>query len=330
MAVGPAGFYPGENRIGAAPAAPDGNRHAPCSAPAMTQFLPGSRTRARHALVLMAAVVTAGAAGGCHFPFIVGSIVAASEGSGYYWKQQPGGPYHAAEAGRRVRLVPVRYRQRGNIASGGGEALVEACDSAAGDVVAGELPCWPRDGRGVSNRLIERIDQELPAHRTTHRLKFVAGSINREVGTFRTAYVIGTRPLVIAFLDEAPDADAYRKLAGPQPWPPPEGTRGVSVLRWPDGNISDIADYRKREPRLVAEADLAAEVNVVLLYPDEMDLETANRIVLHEPGIHLRARLIVLPRRAGLSTLIDGAADPESLERQAQRVVEVPVRSSGP
>ena len=149
---------------------------------------------------------------------------------------------------------------------------------------------------------------------------------NREVGTFRTAYVVGTLPLAFAFLDEAPDLDAYKKLSEPEPWPPPEGTRGVKVLRWPNGNISDVADYREREPRLVADAALAAEANVVLRYPEEMALERGERLMVGVQDTIVHARLVVLPRPVTLSSLIDGVVNTQALIRDAQIVVEVPVR----
>lgn len=269
------------------------------------------------AFALPASLLIAGAAaGGC---------------GGYEWTREAEGLYYASERGRLVPLVAVSVRGTGSPFESWNPVLVEPCEGREQGAAGGGagppdgMPCWPPGGRGVTQGLLATLALEMPQHRNIGPLLDASAKLNREIGTGRTAYILGTHPLVIAYLDERPDAAAYRQLAGPQPWPP-QG-KGVDARRLSDGSW-DVYDPRERDARLVGETNLLdVQANVVLHYPEELDLKAAESVPPRLDDPHLKARLLVMREPRPLLRLMrDVAAGPAALEAAAAITVEVPIR----
>lgn len=148
--------------------------------------------------------------------------------------------FHAAEGGRVVELRPMSVRTiEGYGMERWYDRLVEQCGRGRRQ----PRPCWPGEGVKPSPRLLDSVVNDLPAHRRTAALLYAARYRNREVGAGRPAWVIGTHPLAVAFLDERPDAPA-------------------------DSPATALATGGPfREARLVRDADLDNPANAVLLYP---------------------------------------------------------------
>ena len=236
----------------------------------------------------------------------------------YDWKvaQQR---YRAAEKGRSIQLMEVSIRYAmGSPWESWAPILVEPCTSAP----AAHLPCWPDAQRRISWKLVRGIDRKTPAYRSTIALLQQARYLNREIGTFRDAWVIGTKPLAVAFFEDRPDREYYARLARPQTGP--ATGPGVDYIHTRSGEIV-IRNRRARHARLVSDADLAMTVNVVLLYPDEMEF-SAGGAIFPDPEQHpLRAQVLLLAQPETLGKLIEALAA-NRLQSLANLVVSVPVR----
>jgi hypothetical protein len=236
---------------------------------------------------------------------LIGAI-AAGCGRNYYGWTQVHGPYHVVEGGRQLELVSVGVSDHYSVIPIYSDRLVEPCERKARSK---GLPCWPQDEREVTPALMSRLVKDLPAYRRAEPLLHAARYLNGNVGAFKRAYLIGTRPLAVAFLDEHADAKAYRALASSAP------------------TTASDSGPALRETRLVGTTELKDMANVVLLFPDEMEVK-ANYSISPDPGEHaLHAKLFVLSNRQTLLQLTRAVAEPGSLTEMAEVIVEVPVRS---
>ena len=114
--------------------------------------------------------------------------------------ESSGQRYTVAEQGRVVQLldISVCYTQGSAESTYWHERLVEpvTTNSKADD----HLPRWPEKKRFVDWHLLQDIDMRMPGYRSKRLLLHAGQYLNREVGTFRRTWIVGTSPFAIAFL----------------------------------------------------------------------------------------------------------------------------------
>ncbi len=160
--------------------------------------------------------------------------------------------------------------------------------------------------------------------------------LNRDIGTFRKAWVIGTNPFAVAFLDGDPNQipanvqsliDQLRELTGrpdAKMQLKPTTRPGFFELVSASGETVSV-DHRVRDARFVTEADLSAQVDTVLLYPQEMSFLGAGH--RSAPGVDPphRVKVFQLPEPVSIESVMRAMTEPGNLEREAKNVREVPV-----
>ena len=158
-----------------------------------------------------------------------------------------------AEDGRVVEadLVSVRNRSSNAFNAQWGEFLMEPAGGAGVPLVRPALP--PPDGR--TRDLAARVFDAYPLYRARTPLVEWAELYNPDYGVDACsqaaespAYIVGTRPLVVAFLSPDPSAE-------------PRGNRVRTAKPQYD-------TYAFREAVLVGPADLDVRVNAALIFPD--------------------------------------------------------------
>jgi hypothetical protein len=271
--------------------------------------------------------------------FIVNST--AGCGSHYEWKAGDE-RYWVAESGRIVQLIEVAVRETSSPFKPWGHVLVEPC--AADEQVAAsqnmKLPCWPTRGLPPAQELLATLYWKMPGYRGKPGLLLSSEKLNRDIGTFRQAWIIGTAPLAVAFLKDGPveiprlarklEARARSQTTSPTTGPdaPPKNIKaktwrqiapGLFEMGW--GSETVRTDLRQRHARLVREADLDVWADVVLLFPLEMHVSAG----LPDPPPDLRVKVVHLDKPETLRTLMEALTKSDKLARDAEQVEEVPV-----
>jgi len=236
------------------------------------------------------------------------------------WKQMPV-RYYAVERGRLLELVEIHVRVTGNPWNPWIKQLVEECPEGARAAPDGR-PCWPRHRWAISQSLLRRIHNELD--RSVSALVKGASYLNRDIGAFHPAWIVGTRPLAVAFRQGTADPHPYDDLAQRGIATRPTTTPGVIELVSRSGEVA-LYDRRARHAKFVTDADMESEVDVVIVFPIEMDPREGH----FPPSIPVErsppARVFYLPQPVTLRSLMHTLTEPQGLERQAARIVEAPV-----
>jgi hypothetical protein len=238
------------------------------------------------------------------------------------------GPHFVAERGRSIRLIEagIVYQTGNPFSDSWTEFLVEPCESqtqATSEPAEPALPCWPTQTWRVSQAQLSAIYNGLPDYRAPRALRSLAEQLNREVGTFRRAFIVGTSPLAIAFWNESPDLAMFANLKKPTTWP--TSAPGVIVVQSGSGETITL-DRRRRYVQFVSQIDLRDRANVVLVFPEELDVRTASSLLGVTGESEWRAHVFVLPEPAFIEEVIHLVTIPDQLRRRAQLVVEIPVR----
>jgi hypothetical protein len=168
------------------------------------------------------------------------------------------------------------------------------------------------------------ISAHLPGHRYSEPLLHAAAYLNREVGPLRRAYVIGTKPLVVAFLEENPNLKAYRDAATSQPTTGP----GLEIMRTRRGTLIPI-DNRRRDVRLVLRENLDAPVNIVLSFPSALTIGPGYAVggpVGGPETERLTATVRVLRTPISVSQLLDELASGADWTAATEELITLPVR----
>jgi hypothetical protein len=238
----------------------------------------------------------------------------------YEWRQGER-RYGVAEQGRVIELMDVSIRITGNPFNSWMPRLVEPCGTSSER--RPDLPCWPQPARHIRWQLLRQVSEELPGYRQRNSLQYGERRWNPGLGRSVERWIIGTHPLAVAFQDDRPDVASYKNTArqATQPATEPDfaAIRAASASRI-------LSDYAK----LVSEADLLRQANVVLLFPEEMEVQPDDRLLPISPERPLHAKLFVLPQPRKLIELIRAVAQPSasaSLTDMAEQHVEVPVRT---
>jgi hypothetical protein len=149
--------------------------------------------------------------------------------------------------------------------------------------------------------------------------------LNRGIGTFVQSWVVGTSPLAIAFLDADATAEKYSTLAS-SPAHPTTGP-GVEVVARA-GKVLGVKDNRFRDAHLVTKDYLDRPVNVLLLYPVNMTVESG--VPLDDPyrTTPLTMRIVIFKKALPVKRLIEYVADPSQFASVKTDVVPAPVRGN--
>jgi hypothetical protein len=224
--------------------------------------------------------------------------VASLAGCAPYEWQSSGRRYTAAEQGRVVHLldISIRYTQTSAWNLYWHEWLVEPADTAGAD---DHLPRWTENKWFVNWHLLQEIDTRMPAYRAKSELLQAGEYSNREVGTFRQAWIVGTSPFAIAFLVPHPTTGATTFFAV---------APGIDRIQTRSGGEVTV-DSRKRVAQLVSEADLHTKANVVLLSPSAFSPQTA-LLILHEP--------------LELGDIVQAIAEPSRLNALVEKTILIP------
>ncbi|WP_428936969.1 hypothetical protein [Fontivita pretiosa] len=137
----------------------------------------------------------------------------------------------------------------------------------------------------------------MPDYRQKSAVEHAARYLNRDIGAFHEAWIIGTSPLAVAFLQAAP----------------------VGRPELP-GRVG------QRNARFVTEPDLDAQANVLLLFPRELVLAVDGLPGTEQVDRSQRAKLLYFKQPQTIRFLMNGLTAPRELERQASNLVEVPVK----
>jgi hypothetical protein len=230
--------------------------------------------------------------------FSTGCVNASPNQGGSWAAKEADGVYHALERGRAVKLVEIMIQETSTPFNPVMEVLAEPCDSAREcKHPSGLVPCWPRDERQRTQALLARFATQSPDYRYKRVLLHAARYLNRDVGTFRRAWIVGTSPLAVAFLQSPPNT-------------PVGGAGGVG----------------ERDAQLVTAQDLDAQADVLLVFPTELVLATNGLPGTEQIDARLRARICHFSERLTLRRMVLLLIDAAELERAAAHVVEVPVQ----
>src|SRR5205823_264747 len=100
----------------------------------------------------------------------------------------------------------------------------------------------------------------------------------------------------------------------------------TTQMRRGAGRSDTFEDPWSRQTKFVSEADLMKPADVVLVFPKEIDFQTGYKIALHKTTTVLHARMLYWREPRSLLQLMKTATEEGALERDANRIVEVPVR----
>ncbi len=244
--------------------------------------------------------------------------------AGWHYKYKEGDTlYYAVERGREVRLIEIQLWETSNPFLGSGYLLLEPSNST--EARQSQIPLWPADKRQRTQEYLATLAHELPHYRTRWGVLYAAQHINRDIGAFHPAWVIGTDPLVVAFRQGTAEPEPYADLARRGAATRPTTTPGVIEILNRSGEGA-LYDRRARHVKLVTDAELECEADTVLIFPKEMTL----------PWVHLRTtsstqsspqlRVLHLREPMSLRSLMRDLTESNRLEQQAESVKDVPVR----
>ena len=245
------------------------------------------------------------------------------------WEAYQGeGCYTVAEQGRVVQLVDVDIRPPGSPWHGWSPVLVEPCDSQEfQNQRADVLPCWPLDKHQRKPAVLARIAKGLPGYRDRRILRNAAYLLNEDAGILHPAWIIGTQPLVLTFLDSAgasqpdfssiPPAPGQRVTPdGTPPWIRADRTivYGETVIH-KDGSVNNI----RAEVAVASQKDRTAQANVLVLFSPDLDVAASDRPLDRRD---VRARMLRLGQPQSLEHLIQSLAESGGAERLAGQAIE--------
>ncbi len=238
----------------------------------------------------------------------------------FEWRRD-GEVFHAAERGRLVTLRQVSILDHQRLTNWH-SVLVEDCTDLT--VHETDPPCFPMNGI-VPQSLLEQLYDGSPDFREPVLLLGGAQYFNRGIGTFIQSWVVGTSPLAIAFLDADASAEKYSALAS-SPAHPTTGPGLEVVAR--AGKVLGVKDNRFRDAHLVTEDYLDRPVNVLLLYPVNMAVESG--VPLDDPyrTTPLTLKIIIFRKPLSVERLIQYVADPSQFANAQIDVVTAPVRGN--
>lgn len=189
-------------------------------------------------------------------------LVAGCGSSGFEWHDGALGKIYMNEVGRPITMRIVEIRRTTSPFESWLQVLVQIREEGESANVGGDLPLWPaRQGR-IDQDLLRRIYWESPGYRCVKPLLSNARYLNREIGTFKTCYVIGNHPLVVAIVDEDSKPTTTFRSVESNTLGPSITTRKTNDPRIPDG--------RQRYVEFVSDRDLHRDAVAVLRFPDEM------------------------------------------------------------
>jgi hypothetical protein len=167
----------------------------------------------------------------------------------------------------------------------------------------------------VNHELLEAIYRGMPEYRDRYGLLDGAARINPGIGSFRPAWILGTKPLILAYTEEHPDLDDPGSFRFYEAW-----------------DKSAHGDFRRRDAALIQSKDLSQSVNAVLIYPEAADPTKSGFGVAYLPrDLQLPARLLFFRDSRTLAQLLQTLGEPdgnENLTKSAARVVEINVNAS--
>jgi hypothetical protein len=254
----------------------------------------------------------------------------------YGWKQGSA-RYHVVERGQLLQLVDVSIiLETSNPFNGWAEPLLLQPCGSAGGVQPDVPPCWPDQERARTQELLASLYSDAPDYRGKLGLLRLARYLNRDIGTFRRAWIIGTNPLAVAFLEGPPDQippDVQRRLnqvreltSGPDARASTRPTTrpGYIEVVTRSGEVVPV-DLRVRDARFVTEADLNTLVDRILLYPQDMPLSGAGQRPAPGADPPHRVKVFQLSEPVSIESVMRALTEPGKLERGAKTVREAPV-----
>jgi len=167
-------------------------------------------------------------------------------------------------------------------------------------------------------RELFRVGYYGPDFRAAGALLEAARYLNRDIGAFHEAWIIGTSPLAVAFLRDGG--------LGGQSYLPRGATSSPYTLY-----LINRAGQRitlsppARNAQFVRDIDVSEQADVVLLFPQEMRLPYGQVPVHGTTQPRPPAKVFYLREPKSLRSLMRALIEAGELERQAKEVVEVPV-----
>jgi hypothetical protein len=201
---------------------------------------------------------------------------------------------YCSEDGHAITLLRVDLHN-GNAFTPWRPVLVEPSGTAKSP-----LPTWQEDPH---QPMLAEIDAGMPDYREVNQLFRVAEGVNPEFATNQQVWIVGTRPFAIA-------ACATR-----QPSTAP------GLVKVAEGAVFET---RHRDAKLVSPADLSVRVNQVLILPEAVTPNIADRFMSTGPSDQ-KARIFQLREPMTIEALIDLLADEETLAKHASHMIEAPV-----
>ncbi len=240
----------------------------------------------------------------------------------YKWRLG-GHKYLAVEHGRALELVdldlsyviPRRF-------NGWGTVLLERC----GDRVSQDVPCFPGDHHPTQQD-IAQIDAAIPAYRAVDVLLSAAVDLDVRAGAGRTAYVMGTDPIIIAYLDDLSESvsrvsvDSAR--SSEDPGADVRTRRGSERTGTITRSVNGI-----RLTRLVHTDDLKVlHANVLLFYPESLSFQsTGGGTQWFGPPLQaLYLRKVVLRRTVALGEIFNAILSEGGVNTMTATVENVPL-----
>lgn len=223
----------------------------------------------------------------------------------YVWTQSPE-QIVAAEHGRvcHFRQIGVMDQSRW---IGWHPVLVETCGQAQSGTA---VPCWPADNRGVSQDALGTLYWNAPDFRQTNELLNGAANLNREIGSMKLAWIVGTNPLAIAFLDKQ-----SASTGSPLPTESLAATKQSTGAAYP------------RSAHLISLQSLQETADVLLIFPTNMTVEWGYPMDSRVAKSDLRATVFKFRKPLRLDTLIQRVSEQPKEYPDLIRKIEVPVQS---
>lgn len=226
-------------------------------------------------------------------------------GCGGWVGGQREGSYYLVERGRMVHLVEVVAQETSTPFNPVVEILVEPCASRGQDrAAADELPCWPQERGKQTQALLAAVATKSPDYRYKSALLYAAQYLNRHLGAWQRTWIVGNSPLAVAF-DRNPTELAEEILA----------SRSGAPL-----NVGS------RDAQFVTERDLDQQSNVLVLFPQLLVLAMDGTPGTEQIKPGQQVKILCFNEPKPLRWLMSALLDPSTMDGQAKKVVEIPVR----
>src|SRR5688572_21885514 len=251
--------------------------------------------------------------------------VAANLGWHYEYKQGEK-VYYVMEGHRLTQLIEISLHETSNPFNPWDRILVEPCaDLERAEDRRSSGPCWPREQSERTQELLATLATKMPEYRDVSKLTEAGAYVNRGIGAFHPAWIIGTCPLTVAFRQGTADPDPYADLAKRGVTTRPTATPGLIELVGRSGTTS-LYDRRARKVDLVTDADLKNEVDVLLVFPKEMLLPSGELPFKSSSQPSPPLKVFHLREPIPLDALMRELTDLVRLEQKARAVENIPVR----